>query len=454
MISNSSLKKSPGMGCIKTVQPGTGVPQGLKPRPFFAGFAARLKSCPDTMLFPQGLKPRDLLVFCGTAYAARSKTLSLKALAALLFLVLAGSLTLNGCKSKDEGDGTQPPAKVIEVSDMNLITIDSKDAEKYPLATAEKIEVPSELNATGAVLPDIAREVPVISLANGRVVDIKARLDDNVKKGQLLLKVQSPDITNAFDTYLKAANDEQLANKAYARAEDLFKHGAISQSMLEQAEDAEKNAQADLTAAEEQLKTLGVDKKHPSSVVNVYAPISGVIVAQNVTQAAAAGVSLSGTATAFTIADLSRVWIVCDVYENDIPKLQLGQEAKIKVNAWPDRPFTGRVSDIGPILDPSLRTAKVRIEVANPGFLKLGMFATATFTSRTKQTFAAVPADAVLHLHDRDWVFLPAGSNQFKRTEVRAGQMLSGNRQEILTGLQPGQQVLNNALLLENAGNQ
>jgi cobalt-zinc-cadmium efflux system membrane fusion protein len=310
------------------------------------------------------------------------------------------------------------------------------------------------LNATGAVLPDIAREVPVISLANGRVVDIKARLDDNVKKGQLLLKVQSPDITNAFDTYLKATNDEQLANRAYIRAEDLFKHGAISQSMLEQAEDTEKNAQADLTAAEEQLKTLGVDKKHPSSVMNVYAPISGVIVAQNVTQAAAAGVSLSGSATAFTIADLSRVWIVCDVYENDIPKLQLGQEAKIKVNAWPDRPLTGRISDIGPILDPSLRTAKVRIEVANPGFLKLGMFATATFTSRVKETYAAVPADAVLHLHDRDWVFLPAGGNQFKRTEVHAGRMLSGNRQEILSGLQPGQQVVTNTLLLENAGNQ
>jgi len=245
-----------------------------------------------------------------------------------------------------------------------------------------------------------------------------------------------------------------MANKAYIRADDIFKHGAISQSLLEQAEDTEKNAKADLTAAEEQLKTLGVDKKHPSSTVNVYAPISGVIVAQNVTQAAAAGVSLSGSATAFTIADLSRVWIVCDVYENDIPRIQLGQEAKIKVNAWPDRPLSGRISDIGPILDPSLRTAKVRIEVANPGFLKLGMFATATFTSRTKEVYAAVPADAVLHLHDRDWVYLPVGNNQFKRTEVHAGRMLSGNRQEILSGLKPGQQVVTNTLLLENAGNQ
>jgi cobalt-zinc-cadmium efflux system membrane fusion protein len=363
-------------------------------------------------------------------------------------------LALAGCKAKETGSGAPPAAQVIQVADMNLITIDAKDVAKFPLTTASQIESASELTATGSVFPDISREVPVISLANGRVVDIKARLDDNVKKGQLLLKVQSPDITNAFNAYLKAANDEQLAHKAFVRADDLLKHGAISQAQLEQAEDTAKNAKADLTAAEEQLKTLGVNKSHPSSVVNVYAPISGVIVAQNVTNAAAAGVGLSGSATTFTIADLSTVWIVCDVYENDIPKLQLGQEAKIKINAFPDRLLAGRISDIGPILDPSLRTAKVRIEVRNPGFLKLGMFTTATFTSKSKETHAEVPGEAVLHLHDRDWVFVPAGGNQFKRTEVHAGKMLDGIRQEILSGIQPGQQVIGHALLLETAGNQ
>jgi cobalt-zinc-cadmium efflux system membrane fusion protein len=376
-----------------------------------------------------------------------------KATLAVAMAALA-SLPISGCKSKDQGDGAPPPAKVIQVADMNLVTIDANDVAKFPLATVGQIESASELTATGTVFPDVSREIPVISLANGRVVDIKARLDDNVKKGQLLLKVQSPDITSAFNSYLKAANDEHMASMAYNRASDLLKHGAISQAMLEQAEDSEKDAKADLTAAEEQLKTLGVDKNHPSSVVNVYAPISGVIVAQNVTNAAAAGVSLSGSATAFTIADLSTVWIVCDVYENDIPKLQLGQEAKFKLNSYPDRPITGRISDIGPILDPSLRTAKVRIEVGNPGFLRLGMFGTATFSSRARETHAVVPAEAVLHLHDRDWVFLPAGGNQFKRTEVHAGRMLDGNRQEILSGLQPGQQVVANALLLETAGNQ
>jgi cobalt-zinc-cadmium efflux system membrane fusion protein len=369
-------------------------------------------------------------------------------------LAAAASVALVGCKGNHEGNATPPAPQVVQVPDMNLLTIDPNEVAKFPLVAAEKVDVATEVNATGSVNPDISREVPVISLANGRVVDIKARLGDDVKKGQLLFRVQSPDVSTAFDAYLKAVNDEQLANKADIRAQDLFQHGAISEAMVEQADNAEHDAKADLDAAEEQLKILGVDKAHPSSVVDVHAPISGVIINQNITNAAAAGVTLSGSSTAFTIADLTEVWILCDVYENDIPKLQLGQEARIKLNAYPERPFTGRISDIGPVLDPQLRTAKVRIQVHNPGFLRLGMFVTATFTSRKPETHAAVPADAVLHLHDRDWVFVPAGDNHFRRTEIHAGQMLSGNRQVILSGVNPGQQVVNNALLLETAGNQ
>jgi cobalt-zinc-cadmium efflux system membrane fusion protein len=289
----------------------------------------------------------------------------------------AGCLVVCACltacsKTSNPADGLPPAARITESGNLNLVTVDHPD--QFPVVAAERVEAADQLQVTGSVNPDIAREVPVISLASGRVVDIKARLDDYVKKGQLLLMVQSPDITNAFDVYLKAVNDEQLANKAYVRAKDLSDHGAISVGMLEQAEDTEKDAQADLTAANEQLSTLGIDKNHPGPVVPVYAPISGVIVAQFVTNAAAAGVNFSGSATAFTIADLSTVWIICDVYENDIPRLQLGQIAQIKLNAYPDRMLTGHISDIGPVLDPSIRTAKVRIEVPNPGILKLGMF--------------------------------------------------------------------------------
>jgi membrane fusion protein, heavy metal efflux system len=361
---------------------------------------------------------------------------------------LAAFTSLSACKKEFKpSDGAPPSPQVVTTGDMSLVSVDKPD--QFPLVAAEEQEAPSELNVTGSVFPDISRQVPVITLANGRVFNLKTRLDDNVKKGQFLFSIQSPDISNAFDAYLKAVNDEQMNNKAYIRAEDLFKHGAISQAMLEQAEDAEKDAKADLVAAEEQLKVLGVDKDHPSPIVDVHAPITGVIIGQNVTNAAAAGVSLSGSATAFTIADLSTVWILCDVYENDIPKLKLGQEAKIKVSAYPDKPLTGRVSDIGPVLDPSIRTAKVRIEIANPGILKLGMFVTATFQSTTKNKYPVVPADSVLHLHDRDWVFVPAPDQKFKRVEVHPGIMLPDNKQELLSGINPGQQVVSNVLQLE-----
>ena len=372
----------------------------------------------------------------------------------LLLATLVLCLALSACKHDEDADTAPPPAKVVEVSDMNVITVDRNDVPKFPLVRAEQIEAPTELDATGAVAPDISREVPVISLANGRVVDVKARLNDEVRKGQLLFSVQSPDIANAFNTYLKAVNDEHLADIAYIRAADLFKHGAISQAMLDQAEAAENDAKSDLVAATEQLNVLGIDKDHPSSIVHVYAPISGVIISQNITDSAAAGAALSGSATAFTIADLSHVWILCDVYENDLPALQVGQPATIKISAYPERTLTGRVSDIAPVLDPSLRTAKVRIQVPNPGILRLGMFVTATFSSVKKAIHTVVPADAVLHLHDRDWVFVPGGDGQFRRTEVRAGKIIDANRQQILSGIQPGQQVVANALLLETVGNQ
>jgi cobalt-zinc-cadmium efflux system membrane fusion protein len=361
---------------------------------------------------------------------------------------LAAFLLATGCKKdSNPADGAPPSPQVVPSGDMSLVSVDKPD--QFPLVPAESREASAVLNVTGSVFPDISREVPVITLANGRVVNLKTRLDDNVKKGQFLFSVESPDISNAFNVYLKAENDEQMNNKAYVRAKELYDHGAISQGMLEQAEDSERDAKADLTAADEQLKIYGVDKTHPRPIVDVYSPITGVIIGQNVTNAAAAGVNLSGSATAFTVADLSTVWVICDVYEINIASLRLGQEAKIKVNAYPDRILTGRISDIGPVLDPAIRTAKVRIELANPGMLKLGMFVTATFESMSKETHAVVPADAVLHLHDRDWVFIPAGEKQFKRVEVHTGIMLPGSKQEILSGISAGQKVVSNVLQLE-----
>ena len=183
-------------------------------------------------------------------------------------------------------------------------------------------------------------------------------------------------------------------------------------------------------------------------MVDILAPISGVITEQNVT--AAAGVkTLDNSPNLFTISDLSRVWIICDVYENDLPNVRVNESADIRLNAYPSRVFQGRISNIAPVLDPNLRTAKVRIETDNPGLMRLGMFVRATFHGQKALGRAVVPASAILHLHDRDWVYVPQGGQVFQRVEVTSGGMVALGRQEILSGIRPGDRVVANALDLQ-----
>jgi membrane fusion protein, heavy metal efflux system len=357
-------------------------------------------------------------------------------------------LLLAACGQK-EGDAkaeAPPKATVVQDQDANNFKVDHP--EQFPLFAAVERRTVAALNVTGQVQPDIARAVPVISLASGRVVEIKARLGDRVEKGQLLLRVQSNDISGAFDTYIKAENDERLARVQLERAQLLYEKGAIAKSALEQAEDAAGDAKADLNAATEQLRLLGIDKNHPSGIVNVVAPISGIITDQQVTNAA--GVQGLSGPNPFTISDLSFVWIICDVYENDLDAVHVGETADIKLNAYPDKVFKGRIDNILPMLDPNIRTAKVRIEVANPGLMRIGMFVTATFYGRQPQTYASVPSTAILHLHDREWVYVPTSPAHFKRQEVVAGNMLPDNMQEVLSGVKPGDKVVTNALPLQN----
>lgn len=369
--------------------------------------------------------------------------------APLLVVCLVALGFATACGKADPAAEAPPKPDVIAKPDVSLIEVDHPD--QFPLATAQERDAYATLNVTGTVNPDISREVPVITLANGRVVDVRVRLGDYVKKGQVLMEVQSTDVSGAFGLYLKAVNDERLARVQLERTKLLFDKGADSKGQLEIAETNEQDAQADLTSAEHQLRVLGVDKDHPSANVKIESPISGVVVAQNVTNAAAAGATLAGSPNAFTVADLSHVWIICDVYENDLPAVKLGDPAEIRLAAYPDRVLRGTISDIGPILDPNIRTAKVRIQIGNPGnIMRLGMFVTATFRAKKQSTWAAVPASAVLHLHDRDWVYVPAGQKQFRRVEVRSGQMFPGDLQEIQSGITPGQQVVLNALELQN----
>jgi cobalt-zinc-cadmium efflux system membrane fusion protein len=376
-----------------------------------------------------------------------------RAAATNLALSLAALLLLAGCSgdaSKNAAAEAPPPAQVEHEGDASLVQVDH--AAQFPLATAIEYKAAPQLTATGVVTPDISRTVPVISIASGRVVEIRARLGDTVKKGQLLLRVQSADISGAYADYRKAVADELLANTQFERAKGLYDHGAISLNDFQVAEDTENKAKVDVETTAEHLRVLGAPLDHPSGIVDIVAPVAGVITDQQVTNAA--GVQGLSSTNPFTISDLTSVWILCDVYENDLSDVRLGDSADVRLNAYPDQVVSGRISNIGAVLDPNIRTAKVRIEVKNPGLMRPGMFVTATFRGQKKESHAAVPASAILHLHDRDWVYFPAATNKFKRVPVVAGAMLPNNMQEVTSGIKPGDQVVSNALELQNSSEQ
>jgi cobalt-zinc-cadmium efflux system membrane fusion protein len=361
-------------------------------------------------------------------------------------LILCAALTGCGGKSVSE-TGAPPPLQVQRAGDPNVFQVDR--ADRFPLTTAVERLTESQLRVTGTVTPDISRTVPVISMASGRVIEIRARLGDTVKKGQLLLRVQSSDISGAYSDYQKAVADEQLARTQQERAQILHDKGAISRNDLQIAEDTETKAKVDVATTTEKLRLLGnTNLDQPTGIVEIRAPVAGVITDQQVT--AASGVQALTSTNPFTISDLSTVWIVCDVFENDLSSVRVGEKAEVRLNAYPSQAFSGTISNIGSLLDPNLRSVKVRIEVRNPGSMRPGMFVTATFRGQRQERHAAVPSPAILHLHDRDWVYVPLGGNQFRRVEVVGGQMIPGGMQEITSGIAPGQQVVANALELQN----
>ncbi len=368
----------------------------------------------------------------------------------LLLFVAPSLLFLAGCGKvqADPAQGAPPDAKVVPFADAALFPVDHP--EQFPLAAAARHPTTSELVVTGAVTPDVSRNVPVVSLASGRVMSVHARLGDTVQKGQLLLTVRSDDVSGGYSNYRMAVADEMLARTQYERSKDLYAHGAIALNDLQVAQDTEDKAKIAVETLAEHLRLIGNDPDKPASMVEIFAPVSGVITDQQVTTAAA--IQAFNTPSPFTISDLSSVWVVCDVYENDMANVRLGDSAEITLNAYPDRKFSGRVSNIGSILDPNIRTAKVRMEVRNPGNMRLGMFVRATFHGQTSEMHTIVPASAILHMHDRDFVYVPATGNKFRRVEVVGGDLLSDNvsLQEIKSGLEPGQQVVTNALVLDH----
>jgi cobalt-zinc-cadmium efflux system membrane fusion protein len=360
----------------------------------------------------------------------------------------AAMLALMLCGVSCSSDPKAAPTKAEITVDPNVYQVEHP--ELFKLATVESRDLPIVLNANGAITPDITRTIHVTSLGSGRVVDLRARLGDFVKKGQVLLVISSTDLGGAVGDYQKAKADEVLSHKGLERAQLLYSKGALAEKDLQVAQDTEDKAKVDVLTAEHRVRLLGGDPEHPGALIELRAPVSGTIVEQNV--AGFEGIkSLDNSPNLLTIADLSQVWVVCDVFENDLGAVKMGDPAEIRLNAYPGKVYRGKAADISRVLDPNTRSAKVRIVLPNTdGSLRPGMYAVATFRSRRALTRMVVPSTATMRLQDKDWLFRKEGQ-QFRRLEAHVVGGTTDGLEQIEAAVKPGEQVVANALEFSTA---
>jgi cobalt-zinc-cadmium efflux system membrane fusion protein len=331
-----------------------------------------------------------------------------------------------------------------------LFTIPQDQMSHVQVVTVQPTKLTRTLRLTGAVAYNAFKTTPVISQVGGPVSRILVLPGQHVNEGQSMLEVSSPDYSQLLDAYLKAADSFRLTDKNYARAQDLYQHHAIAERDLQQAESDRNQAQADLNAAEQGLKILGIKNpedlaKAPSSAqIPVLAPISGEVVERLVSPGQ---VIQAGQTQAFTISDMSTVWVLANVYQTDLAYVHDGDDVVVQTDAYPDA-FHGKISYVSPALDPNTRTLQARIVVDNKGEkLKRDMYCTVTVTAGTVSNAIAVPDAAVLRDDENQpFVYAAVGANQFGRRTVDIGESQNGQTQ-ITKGLSTGDKVVGNGSL-------
>lgn len=368
-------------------------------------------------------------------------------------MALAFALTLTACSSGDRkgaGQMTSYSANGSQSTTPQLFTIPQDQMSHVQVVTVEPTKLTRTLRLTGAVAYNAFNTTPVITQVGGPVSRILVVPGQHVKAGQPMLDVSSPDYSQLLDAYLKAADSFRLADKNWFRAQDLYQHHAIAQRDLEQAESDRNQAQADLNAADQGMRILGIKNpgdlaKAPSSaLIPVLAPIGGEVVERLVSPGQ---VVLAGQTQAFTISDLNTVWVLANVYQADLADVRTGDDVVVQTDAYPGS-FHGRISYVSPALDPNTRTLQARIVVDNPGEkLKRDMYCTVTVTAGSIPNAIAVPDSSVLRDdNNQPFVYLAIGANQFGRRDVEIGQSLEGKTQ-ILRGLSPGEKVVGDGSL-------
>jgi len=368
-------------------------------------------------------------------------------------VAFALALVLTACSSKDREHANKMTSFSATASTSaipQLFTIPQDQMSHVQVVTVRPTRLTRTLRLTGAVAYNAFKTTPVITQVGGPVSRILVVPGQKVKVGEPMLDVSSPDYSQLLDAYLKAADSSRLAEKNYAREKDLYQHHAVAQRDLEQAESDRNQAQADLNAAEQGMKILGIRnpsdlaKSSTSAQIPVLAPISGEVVERLVSPGQ---VVQAGQTQAFTISDLSTVWVLANVYQADLALVRSGDDVTVQTDAYPNT-FHGRISYVSPALDPNTRTLQARIVVDNPGGkLKRDMYCTVTVTAGAISNAIAVPDSSILRDdNNQPFVYVAIGADEFGRRDVEIGQSENG-QQQILKGISVGERVVGDGSL-------
>ena len=369
---------------------------------------------------------------------------------ALVWAALAAA----GCGGHGETASAESPAADARAKD-DAITVDDKMRASLTIATVQERDAASSLTIAGKVQFDEDRLSRVLVPVAGQIVDLRVKVGDVVAKGQPLCAVNSREASAAVGEHIESHKDLELAEKTAAMTEDLFQHDAASRIALQQAQSDLAKAQSKLARTEQALHALGIEDDHRlasfTGRVPIPAPIGGSIIERKVTE----GQFVQSDSTPIiTVADLSTVWVIGDLFERDLHLVAAGQPAAITTAAYPGGRFQGRVNYISEVIDPATRTAKVRISVPNPGGrLKPEMFAAVALGVAANERVVVLASRAIFTEDGRTYAYVEGGAGRFVRRpiEVAPGE---GAERRILSGLHAGDRVVvDGAILLRQEEN-
>ncbi len=366
----------------------------------------------------------------------------------MLPLVLgAAALFVAGCGSggRESAEKMTSFASANSAGKAELFTVPQDQMSHIQIVTITPRQLIRTLRLSGQVSYNGFNTTPVISAVGGPVSRVLAFPGQHVRVGESLLEVASPDFSLLRASYLKAKDTYDVATKNYQRAEDLYTHHAIAEADLLTAESAKNQAQADLTAAEQSLRILGITHLEqvadasPVAEIPVLAPISGEVVDR---ECSPGQLLQAGATQCFTISDMSNVWVLVNVYQNQLSYIHSGDQVSVQTDAYPTV-FHGRISYLAPAVDPNTRTLQARIVTENPEEkLKNQMYVTATVVAGTIRNAITVPVASVLrNTENQPFVYVQTGPTDFARRMVEIGET-QDSQTEILSGLSPGEKVV------------